>query len=151
MEEKANRDEERWDSIVESVDLLFSKFEDLDRNQQKMEAQFGVSSQVISQMLKDQQLLAKQLEATGQAVAQLTLRQKQVEPEPPPASEKGETSGRQRMNQASGSAQQQNPFPFGRGGDEFRQHHRSFVPKLSCPRFNGANPGIWKAKCEDYF
>jgi len=25
------------------------------------------------------------------------------------------------------------------------------VPKLSFPRFDGANPTIWKSKCQDYF
>ena len=25
------------------------------------------------------------------------------------------------------------------------------MPKMSCPRFNGDNPVVWKDKCLDYF
>lgn len=52
---------------------MFTEMEKISKNQQKLEVQFGLSNSVVEQMLKDQQLIAKQLEITGQAVAQLTL------------------------------------------------------------------------------
>jgi hypothetical protein len=38
-----------------------------------MEDRFDVSAKVMEQMLMDQQTLAKQMEATGQAVDKLTI------------------------------------------------------------------------------
>jgi hypothetical protein len=49
---------ERWDSINENFDLLFSKVEEVDRNQQKLEAKFDVSTIVMEQMIRDQETLA---------------------------------------------------------------------------------------------
>lgn len=43
------------------------------------------------------------------------------------------------------------------GGSSHRQHQdvfgssRTAMPKLSCPKFEGVNPKIWKDKCVDYF
>jgi hypothetical protein len=34
MEETAKTDEARWDSVMDTVDLLFTKVKDLDTNQQ---------------------------------------------------------------------------------------------------------------------
>jgi hypothetical protein len=58
MDEQANLDMERWDSINENFDLLFSKVEEVDRNQQKLEAKFDVSTIVMEQMIRDQETLA---------------------------------------------------------------------------------------------
>lgn len=148
------REEERWDTVMESLDLVFAKLGDLSKGQQKMEVQYEVNGQVISQMIKDQQLLAKQLESTGQAVAQLSGKQNMATPEPQPSpevQEKGESSSRLRTGNLGGVHQQRNSFNFDSGGGDSRHNQRSFVPKLSCPRLSGSNPSIWKAKCEDYF
>jgi len=79
MEDQANLDKERWDSINENFDLLFAKVEEVDRMQHKLEAKVDISATVLDQMIKDQQTLAKQIETTGQAVAQLTIRQMRTE------------------------------------------------------------------------
>jgi hypothetical protein len=81
MEEQATLDKDRWDSITENFDLLFAKVEEIDRMQHKLEAKEDISATVLDQMIKDQQTLAKQLESTGQVVAQLTLRQMRAEEE----------------------------------------------------------------------
>lgn len=60
---------------MENLDLLFTKVAEIDKNQNKMDTRFDVSARVMEQMLLDQQTLAKQLEATGQALAKLTLNQ----------------------------------------------------------------------------
>jgi len=61
--------EARWDTMMESIDLLFAEVADVDRVQQQMATQLDISAQLIDQVLKDQQALAKQMEITGQAVA----------------------------------------------------------------------------------
>jgi len=47
-----------------------------------MATQVDLSTQLMDQILKDQQTLAKQMEITGQAVAQLSLNRQQFDPEP---------------------------------------------------------------------
>lgn len=64
MEERAQVEDAHWDHIG-----------DVENHQQRMETQFDVSTRVMEQMLFDQQSLAKHIETTSNAVAQLTLNQ----------------------------------------------------------------------------
>ncbi|KAF8697376.1 hypothetical protein HU200_035969 [Digitaria exilis] len=73
MDERMEKDDERWDHVMENMDLLFAQVGEIGSNQQKMQAQITMNTQVLEQMLADQQLLSKQIESTGQAVAKLTL------------------------------------------------------------------------------
>jgi hypothetical protein len=73
MDEQAQVAEDRWTAIHDSLELLFSKVEEIDSNQHKVEGKFDVSNKIIEQMLKDQTLMAKQIESTGQTVAQLRM------------------------------------------------------------------------------
>ena len=75
MEERAQAEDAHWDSVMESLDLLFTKVATMENRQQRVETQLEVSARVMEQVLLDQQTLAKQLESTGNAVAQLTINQ----------------------------------------------------------------------------
>ena len=154
MEEDALREDRRWDRVSENFDLLFSRVEVIGANQHRLEAHMNLGNMVMEQILK-QQLLAKQIEVTGEAIARITLDRPPVQeeeeppspilsqvspehhrrpPRPPPAG----TSFRSR-------AHGQGPRPpNGFGG-------RHVIPKMSCPTFDGSNPRIWKSKCLDYF
>jgi len=68
-------DDALWDSVLESLDLLFTKVAVVENRQQRMETQMDVSTKLLEQMLLDQQILAKQMKTTGNAVAQLTINQ----------------------------------------------------------------------------
>jgi len=85
MEDSARQEDERWASVTESLDLLFAKVGSIENRQQKIEAQLDMSISVLEQMLLDQQPLAKQMESTGNAVAQLTLDQMRYQQERPPS------------------------------------------------------------------
>ena len=85
MEDHARQEDERWASVTESLDLLFAKVGSVENRQQKIEAQLDMSTRVLEQMLLDQQTLAKQMESTGNAVAQLTLDQMRYQQEQPPS------------------------------------------------------------------
>ena len=72
-----------------NFDLLFARMEDILGTQIKLEAQQDLTTKVVEQMMKDQQILAKQIENTGQAVARMTLdatRRPHREPPSPTAS-----------------------------------------------------------------
>lgn len=43
---------------MEHLDLLFARVGDIDKNQQKLDAQVGMTNKVVEQMLLDQQMLA---------------------------------------------------------------------------------------------
>jgi hypothetical protein len=73
----------RWETLMESVDLLFAKVGVIDHNQKQLNTQMDLSAQIVERMLRDQESLAKQMELTGQAVARLTLDRHPVPPEPP--------------------------------------------------------------------
>lgn len=86
MDEVSKISDKHWDQVMENLDLLFAKVGEIDRNQQKMDARVDISTKVTEQILKDQQLLAKQMELTGQAVSKLSLDQmehQQKQPEIP--------------------------------------------------------------------
>jgi flagellar biosynthesis/type III secretory pathway chaperone len=84
MEEMARNDEEQWNHINESLDMLFNKVGVIETNQQKLDTRFDMTTKVFEQILKDQQSLAKQLEVTGNAVATLTINQMRPQHETPP-------------------------------------------------------------------
>ena len=85
MEEHDRVDEAHWDSVMESLDILFAKVGSVESRQEKLETQFDVSTKVLEQMLLDQQTLAKQMETTGNVVAQLTLNQMRSHQDRPPS------------------------------------------------------------------
>ena len=90
MEQAAVRDQASWDQVANNFDPLFSRVDDILDTQINLEAQYDMTNKVVEQMMKDQQLLAKQIENTGQAVARLTLdstRRPFREPDSPTASE----------------------------------------------------------------
>lgn len=132
-----------------------------DKNQQKMEAKFDVSAKNMEQMIMDQQILAKQMELTSQVVAQLTLRQMESNQQEPPSptfsQEMGKPNYQQGRHRAAGASRQCQPDPrrdwdTGRDSGFFgRDYRRHCTLKLSCPRFDGTHPTIWRDKFQDYF
>jgi len=149
MSAAAARDDDRWDRMSESIDLLFARMGSLEHNQHLAAGQIDISVQVIEQVLKDQAALTKQIEATGQAVAQLTSHQRDAQrspfrPDPdytaPPFNRRpaGDTVNHDHRGGFQG---------FG----ENSRHHRHAIPKLAFPKFEGDNPLIWKDKCLNFF
>jgi hypothetical protein len=57
----------RWEQVMESFDLLFSQMNDIGVIQQELKKELTATKE-------DQKLIAKQVQANGQAVANLTLR-----------------------------------------------------------------------------
>lgn len=133
-------DDARWEQVMENMDLLFARVGDISSKQ----------------LLADQQMLSKQIDATGQDVAKLTMKQPSVFEERPPspaASEAPAPRTFHRHNHDSGepSVVRRSGFTSNRHQHEVFDSSRTAIPKLSCPRFEGANPRIWKDKCIDYF
>lgn len=107
-------------------------------------------------MLKDQQALAKQMDSTGKALAQLTINQMRAHEEIPSSPTSSDTSVEQTIRpRRAGTSRAQVPahngFHSHRTTSGDRHMDRAFLPKMNFPRFDGHNPCIWKDKCQDYF
>lgn len=153
MDDANTKDEERWATVMENLDLLFTKVGEVDKNQQRVEATIDMSTKVIEKMLRDQQLMAKQMEATGQAVAQLTLQHMRARDEQPVSPTFSKATVDNPFHRARPPDPRAPRGGAGRPPPPHRDHHgiRGFQRKISCPRFEGQNPCIWRAKCQDYF
>lgn len=156
MDVRTKREEDRWEQFGESFESLYEEVAQISKNQQRLEVQFGLNNSVMEQMLKDQQILAKQLEVTSKTVAQLSLHQSKQKEEDPPSPTRSERST-------------VNPFARrGKDSDRLVQHHqedcrdqrrghqkfgsnRLTIPKIQFPVFDGTNPRIWRSKCQDFF
>lgn len=149
--EEDRKDDEKWVEVMEHLDLLFSRVGDIDNNQQKLEAQAGITTKVIEQMLQDQQMMAKQIEAMGKAVAQLTLNQNNRPPSPASSdtSEDLRFAQHHARNHTYG-AQKRGPRVQTQFQSEDRQQSRGYTPKINFPQFDGTDLCLWKDKCEDY-
>jgi len=164
MEERAQAEDAHWDSVMESLDLLFTKVATMENRQQRVETQLDVLARVMEQVLLDQQTLAKQMESTGNAVAQLTINQMRSRqdwsPSPASSDSTDEIVFRQRQHTHTRGPV---PQPGRDGAPPHRTHHkdrtgqgeqyhsRNYTPKMQFPSFTGSNPSIWRDKCEDYF
>ena len=127
-----------------------------------MEMQFDISTKFLKQMLLDQQTLAKQMESTGNAVAQLTFNQMRARQKwpPSPASRDGtedlgftqcQPQGPSGLGPGRAGVPPHRTVPRDRGHHGEHTSSRTFMPKMQFPTFDGSNPCIWKEKCEDYF
>jgi hypothetical protein len=83
MQEQEEEDRTRWEQVTNNLDLLFEKVNRISTHQQKLETKFDMTTTVLEQVLKVQQLLSQQIEVTGQVVAKLTVDQMEHRPEPP--------------------------------------------------------------------
>jgi hypothetical protein len=92
MDEMARNEEEQWTHINESLDMLFTKVGQTEMTQHKLDTRFDMTTKVFEQMLKDQQILVKQTEVTGEAVATLTINQMRNQHETPSSPTSSEES-----------------------------------------------------------
>ena len=156
MEDASRAEQLRWERVNDKFDLLFSQVDDILGTQIKLEAQYNMTNKVVEQMLRDQEILAKQIENTGQAVAHLTLDSTRRSDREPPSPTDSEASDYNPFHRSRPGTPP--PVPHTRQGRGRQQGHdddhygfKHTVPKLSFPHFDGSNPRIWKSKCEDYF
>ncbi|CAN6253106.1 unnamed protein product [Urochloa humidicola] len=73
MSQAESKNDERWDYMQESIDLLFAKVGRVETQQDQMREQLDLNSKVVDQTVRDQIVLAKQLAETGRVVAELRL------------------------------------------------------------------------------
>lgn len=67
MSKTSDDDKNRWDQVMESFGMLFAQRNDISLIQQGLKTKFKATKE-------EQKLIVQQIKATGQAVADLTLR-----------------------------------------------------------------------------
>jgi hypothetical protein len=149
MDARFQQDDEHWTQVNKNFDLFFARVESLGVNQACLESQMNLGNQVMEQILKDQQTLAKQIEITGDAVARLTLHRApapETEELPPsPIHPHGSPPRSSHHFRPSAHGISARPPP---SGNRFRRELVGFTglrhvtPKMSCPTFDGSNPRI---------
>jgi hypothetical protein len=99
--------------------------------------------------------MAKQIESTGQAVAQLRMDFLHAAENQPPSPTDSDTtidSPFYTRPKVAASAPKGRPAAtFRNAHTTDRANHKGFIPKMNFPKFSGKEPSIWKDKCEDYF
>ena len=150
MTKNSEEEKTRWDQVMENFDLLFEQINNMGVIQQEMK-------KAIIDTQAEQKVMSKQVQANGQAVAQLTIRQMDME--------------NQSNHSADGSVifeddDFQNIFSKdkkveGHGSGHRHKHHREHpgkdelphhtLPKLLFPKFGGTTPKIWFDDCVNYF
>lgn len=73
MAEASRKEDEHWERVMQSLDLLFARVDDIDKVQQRIQVIQELGARTMEQVIKDQTMLARQMETTGKAVAQLTM------------------------------------------------------------------------------
>ena len=140
MEATHQKDADRWDEVMESLDLLFTRVTDMGTAQHQLKTQVEHSHHLMDQFGKDQQILQQQMAATGQAVANLTLEQMRASegldsPHPPfgvaprPGFHQGQSSG--------GFVPVRSAVGHGHGSQDHRGIPRGHLPKMAFPIFDG--------------
>jgi hypothetical protein len=157
MEEWEKKHDARWEQVMENTDMLFSQVGDISNHQQKMQEQMNMNTKVVEQMLRDQEVLAKQIQATGQAVARLTLNQAKYQGKQPLSPTSSVTSQEDNPFHTRGQCTRPKSHPQKSAGHNTGhpstgyQQKKIQVPKLNFPVFDGKHRKIWKDKCENYF
>ncbi|WVZ79446.1 hypothetical protein U9M48_027023 [Paspalum notatum var. saurae] len=151
MEEQQTQEEVRWNQMMENFNLLFSRVNDIGASQQQLKAQMEHHAKHYAEQ---HQILAKQVQATGQAVAQFTLHRFDEDAH---SSDSNTSStvhrGRPQeefSNEVFAEAHRKAKFKQSKVSPAFHVP-RSALPKLHVPTFDGLHPRIWLDKCLDYF
>lgn len=143
--------------MFQKLAALSKQIGDMDEMQQQLLGQADLAAEVVQQAAMERTMLSKQVQEIGRVVAQLRLEKMVADLESYSGSSSAEESvGRNRGNRKEAARRSREESVV----HTPRNHHRAetrgdsvktFLPKLSFPKFRGENPTIWLDKCEDYF
>jgi DNA repair ATPase RecN len=71
MAAEAQKSEDRWDRVLESLEKMNQRLEDVDAVQRQLVGQVEVAVQVAQQAAKERSALTRQVEEAGRVLARL--------------------------------------------------------------------------------
>jgi hypothetical protein len=155
MASSADNEKTRWSQVMDNFDLLYARLNDMGLTQQEVKQQSADTTRKVEQCTSDQRLIAQQVKANGQAVAQLTIKQ----------FEREEGSSSEGSMIADDDTMFENMFAKGKSTNKGEPSHQykhrppprkdtlphHTLPKMHFPAFDGVQPKIWPDKCNNYF
>lgn len=158
MASSVDDEKERWGQVMDHLDLLSQRLNDMGITQQEVKQQLHDTNLKVAQCTADQRFIIEQVKANGQAVAQLTLRQFEHDVE---AVSEGSMiadddtamfenvfadKGKHTAKPGPSHNFKTHPPP---PRSESIPHHA--LPKIHFPTSDGTQPTIWLDKCMNYF
>lgn len=135
--------EERWDSLQQSLDLLFAKVANIEHNQVQAKAQLDLNSELIDRIARDQVTMNKQIAENGRTIAQLRFDKAK-----PPVHDIPESSQPPHPHRDRTPCHQ---FKASTDPNTGQDKPNFNIPKMSFPKFDGSHPRIWIDKAVNYF
>lgn len=144
---------------MDNFDLLFTRMTDMGITQQELKTQMELNKAKVDKCSKDQQFIAQQVQANGQVVAQLTLRQFEEE-------DRSNSLGSESLMYDEEGIEFQNVFGRNKAPSKsprsktYKPKHETTpedavphhaLPKMHFPKFDGSHPKIWIDNCTNYF
>lgn len=106
---------------------------------------------MVEQCCKDQKFIAQQVQANGQVVAQLTMRQ--FDEDKSISTSSDDQDFQNVFSKHTTASQPEHSKARKRKGDTTKEdtvpHHA--LPKMYFPKFDGSHPKIWLDNCANYF
>lgn len=175
MSKSQEEEQTRWDQVMQQFDLLFTQVNNISVVQQQLKTQMDIRGAAMDQYSAEQHMIAQQVKANGQAVAQLTMKAFEKEAhyddseevsvvfeEEPPFQNifaKNKDPHKPALSHKPKTSQKAEPFhkpepsknkPFHKPDSREHTTHQA-MPKMQFPSFDGTKPKVWKDKCKNYF
>lgn len=167
MASSADDEKQHWGQVMDHLDLLSQRLNDMGITQQEVKQQLTATNLKVDQCTADQRFIAQQVKANGQTVAQLTAHQFENEAGSVSAAsviaddklsfenvfaDKWKHSTRPEPSHHFKTIKQPHKT-------DNSQHHATrtdtvphhALPKMLFPTSNGTQPKIWLDKCLNYF
>lgn len=164
MSKRSDDEDSRWDQVMTNFDLLFNQVTEINTVQRQMKTQMDIRAAAMDQYSQEQHLIAQQVKANGQAVAQLTLRQFESEAKyDTMAKDDNEDNAsllfddHESFHNIFGKDRtipktehpKSSKFPFKHDKKDTMPKHS--MPKMNFPVFDGSAPKVWIDNCHSYF
>jgi hypothetical protein len=152
MSKNSDAEKTRWDQVMENFDLLFQNMNDIGLIQQEMKRD-------LTSAKEEQKKIVQQVQANGQAVANLTLKQMERETLSDHSDGGSMLFDEEEMDFQNVFAKGKKTFMAGPSRQP-RQHREQprkeslphhALPKIHFPKFDGSSPKIWFDNCINYF
>lgn len=153
MSKTSDDEKGHWEQVMENFDLAFQQMNDKALHQQEIKKDLQATKE-------EQRLIAKQVQANGQAVASLTLWTMETEA----VSEHQDDASiifYEEENDFQNIFAAKKKSEFKAESSKHPRHHRDHhhkenlpnysLPKIQFPKFDGSQPKIWFDNCANYF
>jgi hypothetical protein len=159
MSKSADDEKQFKDQVLEHLDLLFTRMNDIGEVQQQLKAQMDIRGAAMDSYSAEQHMIAQQVQANGATVARLTMKHFATEPvfdEEDVFDDKESFQNvfakDKHLDKPEGSKAKRPPpkkeqrtgLRTNDNGDKAEKLPSQAMPKMMFPKFDGTDPKIWR-------